>query len=121
MANLLTAVWGAQWNDFKDESLGQKATRFGNAVGAAHAAMLYLINRMNMPNACMLFVAPEYYFVHNKDFGLLTLTEKKEMEEAIRAVSNSLPAMVIVPGTINYKIDLDMMAGSVAAGILQAQ
>lgn len=116
MPNLLTAVWGVQFKDFCDESLGQKAMRFGNAVGAANGVMQSLKNSMDMPTACMLFVAPEYYFVHDRDFGLLTLEEKNEMEEAIRAVSNALQGLVIVPGTINYKIELDMLADTVARG-----
>ncbi|MEM7190938.1 MAG: hypothetical protein AAF439_15110, partial [Pseudomonadota bacterium] len=116
MADFLVAVWSPQWRDFKDLDLQTKARRFAAAAQGAHAAMLAFATRVGMHAPSMLFAAPEYYFVEDDNFGLLTPERRTTVEAIVRVLSGQLNNMVIVPGSINYRTEAGMMAGAVARG-----
>lgn len=102
--------------DFLSLGLGQKWTRFYNAGVAAHAAMTALANSMGAANATFVFLVPEYFFVHDATYGLLTIAEKQNLEGRIRSMSTECDRMVIVAGTVNYKVPVGNLAAVVAQG-----
>lgn len=104
MPDLLVAVWGIPWDEFRDFSLEQKWVEMYGAITATEATLTRAAHSMGCRNHTMLFVAPEYYFVHDAEFKPLSFAEAADIQRRLRALSAQFDLLVIVPGTINYRV-----------------
>jgi hypothetical protein len=108
--DLLVAVWRVQWTEFSTLSLDMRRARFRAVVNSAWLFLDDAAEAMAAVNPLYLFVAPEYYWLRDQHFEPYTADEKDTIEREIAAVSGDSPGMVIIPGSINFKVDAGLLS-----------